>query len=363
LSAWQTTADNRLLTPSNKQFKLLKADTPTWNIELKTQNPELFTMKYFDVFNGDADGICALHQLRLQEPRPDAELVTGVKRDIRLLQQLAGTRDAHITVLDISLDSNRDALLSLLENNCNFFYVDHHFAGTIPASENLAAHIDPRPDICTSLIVDRLLAGKYRAWAVAGAFGDNLHASARRAATTLSLDDQSISRLQELGELLNYNGYGLSVADLFFPPQELYRAVMPYPDPLDFWARSSALDKLRKGYRDDMALALQYEPVRITGAGRIYELPPEPWARRVSGVFSNLKAQEEPDLAHGLLTRNPGGTYRVNVRAPLHNKQGADSLCRLFATGGGREAAAGVNALPQDQLDLFFRKFDEIFNG
>jgi len=74
-------------------------------------------MKYFDVFNGDADGLCALHQFRLAEPRPQARLITGVKRDIRLLQQISGTHDAHITVLDISLDSNRDALELLLESH------------------------------------------------------------------------------------------------------------------------------------------------------------------------------------------------------------------------------------------------------
>jgi len=320
-------------------------------------------MKYFDVFNGDADGICALHQLRLAEPRPEARLVTGVKRDVRLLQQLQGIRDAHITVLDVSLDSNRDALLPLLEAGCEFFYVDHHFAGEIPASENLTAHIDPGPDTCTSLIVNRLLGGRYSGWAVVGAFGDNLHASARKAAEAIALDDTSAAKLKELGELLNYNGYGLSVSDLFFPPQELYKAVMPYAEPLAFFEHSDALPLLRKGYRDDMASASAYEPVRTTQAGRIFELPPEPWARRVSGVFSNLKAQEEPDLAHGLLTRNPDGTYRVSIRAPLHNKQGADSLCRSFATGGGRAAAAGINALPQEQLELFYSRFEETFQA
>ena len=172
-------------------------------------------MEYFDVFNGDADGICALHQLRLAEPRPDARLVTGVKRDIRLLQQLAGVRGADVTVLDVSLDSNRDALLPLLEAGCNILYVDHHFAGDIPVSENLTAHIDPDPDTCTSLIVDALLQGKYRAWSVAGAFGDNLHQAAYRAAATLALKDDTVAKLKELGELLNYNGYGLSVSDLF----------------------------------------------------------------------------------------------------------------------------------------------------
>ena len=39
-----------------------------------------------DVFNGDADGICALTQLRNAEPR-NATLVTGVKRDIALLDR------------------------------------------------------------------------------------------------------------------------------------------------------------------------------------------------------------------------------------------------------------------------------------
>ncbi len=41
----------------------------------------------YDIFNGDADGICALLQLRKAEPR-DAQLVTGVKRDINLLPHL-----------------------------------------------------------------------------------------------------------------------------------------------------------------------------------------------------------------------------------------------------------------------------------
>ena len=44
-------------------------------------------MTDIDIFNGDADGICALTQLRLAEPR-DARLVTGVKRDINLMAQV-----------------------------------------------------------------------------------------------------------------------------------------------------------------------------------------------------------------------------------------------------------------------------------
>ena len=316
---------------------------------------------YIDVFNGDADGICALHQLRLAEPRPEARLVTGVKRDILLLQQLSGISNAHITVLDVSLDSNRESLMSLLEADCEILYIDHHFSGKIPDFQNLKTHIDSDPETCTSLIVNQMLSGKYSVWAVVGAFGDNLHQSAYQAAAALSLPDSTVARLKELGELLNYNGYGLSVADLFFSPQDLYRAVSPFPDPLSFLEESSILPKLENGFHDDMQQAATYKPIRETGTGRIFELPPEPWARRVSGVFSNLKAQEEPGLAHGLLTRNQDASYRVNIRAPLINKQGADTLCRAFATGGGRAAAAGINSLPPEQLDIFFKTFEEVF--
>ena len=65
-------------------------------------------MERYDVFNGDADGLCALQQLCLHEPTA-ATLVTGVKRDIHLLGRVPQAADADVTVLDISLGSNRPA--------------------------------------------------------------------------------------------------------------------------------------------------------------------------------------------------------------------------------------------------------------
>lgn len=50
-----------------------------------TMGPDDQTMKIYDVFNGDADGICALVQLRLASPA-DSVLITGVKRDIELMR-------------------------------------------------------------------------------------------------------------------------------------------------------------------------------------------------------------------------------------------------------------------------------------
>ena len=60
-------------------------------------------MTYIDCFNGDADGICALTQIRLQNP-VKSQLVTGVKRDISLLNRVNANSGDIVTVLDISLD-------------------------------------------------------------------------------------------------------------------------------------------------------------------------------------------------------------------------------------------------------------------
>ena len=316
----------------------------------------------YDIFNGDADGICALHQLRLADPRPDAALVTGVKRDIKLLSRLLdqATAGDRLTVLDISMDSNKEALLALLNKGCAVFYADHHFAGEIPGGA-LESYIDPDPEVCTSLIVDRFLEGEYRPWAVVAAFGDNLHDAARKAAGALNLSENDLRVLRELGELINYNGYGAVIEDLHLTPQDLYRAVQPFADPFDFYDSSKDLERLRTGFQTDMENAARQEPYQQNSAGRIYLFPAESWSKRVAGVFSNERARERADLAHALLVDNGNGTYMISVRAPLDNKRGADDLCRSFPTGGGRAGAAGVNALPVDMLDQFVGKFIEVF--
>lgn len=318
-------------------------------------------MACYDVFNGDADGICALHQLRLNDPRPAALLVTGVKRDIALLARIGEIQDSTLTVLDVSLDRNRDSLTKLLRQGNDILYIDHHFSGPVPVSEKLEIHIDPRPMTCTSVIVDTLLHGRYRPWAIAGAFGDNLDETALELAATIRLNEEQTRQLRETGILLNYNGYGATLDDLFFPPDELYRQVHAFEDPFEFHARAEAMEILRSGYRNDMSLALASEPLLEEGRGRIFQLPGEPWARRVAGVFSNTLARERPDMAHGLIIPNTDGTLRISVRAPLSNRTGADVLCRQFPTGGGRAAAAGINYLPPEQAKMFLKAFTEHF--
>jgi len=312
-------------------------------------------MTHYDVFNGDADGICALHQLRLAYPR-DSQLITGVKRDITLLERVVAKPGDKITVLDISLDKNREALLALLEQGTRVVYFDHHFPGDIPAHRGFEAHIDRAPDVCTSLLVDRFLQGRYRIWAVVGAFGDNLHEAARRAAESLHLSADQLDALQSLGIYLNYNGYGETLADLHFPPDQLYRLLHHYSDPFAFIAGEPAFHQLRQGYAEDMAKAGELQPEMATEACALYILPDAPWSRRVSGSFGNRLAQSWPKRAHAILTRRSDG-YTVSVRAPLAAPTGADELCRRFDNGGGRKAAAGINCLPEASLDEFVAQF------
>lgn len=320
-------------------------------------------MHYFDIFNGDADGICALIQLRLAKPL-DATLITGVKRDIALLRQVTAKAGDKVTVLDVSLDKNRQPLLDLLARQVDVFYVDHHQAGDIPQHPQLTALINCDANLCTSLLVDQHLKHRYSAWAVVGAFGDNLHDSAIKAAQHLNLSDQQLSQLRQLGVCINYNAYGSSIEDLHFQPQQLYRLLSGYVSPLQFITeRSDIYQQLLDAYQADMARAWNVTPHQHGDYTAVFMLPDEKWARRVSGVWSNELANRYPERAHAVLSRHAQGGYVVSVRAPLNNKTGADQLCARFPGGGGRKAAAGINQLAEQQLPQFIDAFVEQYSN
>src|SRR5512145_1522527 len=99
-------------------------------------------MQFYDIFNGDADGICALQQLRLEEPRASV-LVTGVKRDVRLLERVNAAAGDELTVLDISLKSNAADLKRLLGAGARLRCFDHHAAGELPQHAILKVWIAP----------------------------------------------------------------------------------------------------------------------------------------------------------------------------------------------------------------------------
>jgi hypothetical protein len=313
---------------------------------------------FYDVFNGDADGICALHQLRLVEPHASV-LVTGAKRDIALLEQVATQCGDVVTVLDISLARNAGALERLLARGVACRYFDHHVPGEIPRHSKLEAFIDTASDVCTSLLVDRYLEGRQRIWAVVAAFGDNLAVPARAAAASLNLNDLQLAQLQELGECINYNAYGESVDDLHYHPADLYRTLSCYPDPFKFLSDEPVCEVLRAARADDLYRASELEPALVTAKCAIYVLPNAAWSRRVNGTFGNQLAAAYPDRAHAVLVTGDNG-YAVSVRSPVAAPRSADALCREFG-GGGRQGAAGIDSLPAGDYPRFVAAFTEAY--
>lgn len=318
-------------------------------------------MSHYDIFNGDADGICALLQLRLAEPR-ETKLITGVKRDIALMKQVDVKAGDQLTVLDVSMDKNKEALIAALDKGAEVFYCDHHFAGDIPDHPALQALINTESEVCTALLINGHLKGQFAEWAVVGAFGDNLGTSARAAAKPIGLSEAQLQAYENLGIYINYNGYGASQDDLHFRPAELFKAMLPYASPANFMSDAKdTFGKLEQGYHEDMASARNLKAHWAKDHAAAFILPEAAWARRVSGVYSNELANQSPARAHAVLTEKADGNYLISVRAPLERRTGADELCRQFPTGGGRAAAAGVNDLPADQLDAFIDALDRQF--
>lgn len=315
---------------------------------------------HFFAFNGDADGLCALQQLRLAEA-PQAALVTGVKRDIQLLQRVAAGRGDRVTVLDVSHEQNCVDVQRLLEAGAQVRYFDHHFAGDLQAHPCLDAHINTAPDVCTSSIVNGYLGGRHVRWAIVAAFGDELPQLGEALALAHGLAPHTVASFAELGRHLNYNAYGECVADLHFDPAALAEAMLPFADPVDFMQDTNVLAALCEGYREDMGKARALCPERACNGATLVTLPHEAWARRATGVLANELMQTRPDHALAVLTPKSGGGFVVSVRVPTGRPLGADDFCRTFETGGGRKRAGGINHLPETDVERFVARFETAF--
>ncbi|MGZ5187026.1 MAG: hypothetical protein ACXWCO_18150 [Caldimonas sp.] len=309
----------------------------------------------FDVCNGDADGLCAALQWQLHEPAPTT-LVTGLKREIALLERVAANAGDAVNVFDLSLQRNRAPLLCLLDAGVRVRYFDHHAVRDIPSHPLLEARIDGASDVCTSLLVDRHIGGEFRAWALVGAYGDNLTGVADRLAAGSGIEADDSARLQRLGEAINYNAYGDDEADVRIAPARLFAILARYRDPRDMVAHEGIVDEIDALRRADLQRAMAWPPHRQDATGSALLLPDAPWSRRVLGCLANELANTEPGRAHAVVKLQRSGAYAVSVRAPLASPSGADALCSRFG-GGGRARAAGIDELPAPDLDRFLTAF------
>lgn len=312
-------------------------------------------MQRFDVCNGDADGLCATVQWRWFEPAP-ATLITGLKREITLLSRVQARAGDEVNVFDLSMQRNQAAMRALLERGVRIRYVDHHASGEIPLHPLLQAHVDLGRDVCTSLLVDRLIQGASRGWALVGAYGDNLAKVADMLAVASGFDAAARAALKRMGEAINYNAYGDSELDVLLAPQHLYRRMQAHRNPLDMLAAEPLIDELDAQRQADLQQAASLQPLWQGPGAQVLCLPDAPWARRVIGVLANELANAQPGRAHAVLRQQADGSYAVSVRAPLSRPSGAEVVCQAFG-GNGRARAGGIDALPSDLLPRFIDTF------
>lgn len=321
---------------------------------------------YIDIFNGDADGILSLIQLRKALPvaSDNHRLITGIKRDISLCKNISNqdANDAVVTVLDISYDKNYQDIERLLGCVNQISYFDHHQADKLISNPKLKAHINTAADVCTALLVSNSLGKKYHLWAIVAAYGDNLHHVADNEADLLKLNSEQKAQLKELGMLINYNGYGSAIDDLYYHPADLYHELIKYETPFDVIADTeSCFYKLREGFASD-SKNLDNLDVHNFDNIKLVKLPNQPWARRVSGTLGNDLANKYRDKAIIIATAKDNSNYLISLRAPKIKPFGAADICSQFATGGGREAAAGINDFELERFGELVILINKLYN-
>ena len=277
-------------------------------------------MRWF-AYNGDADGICSMVQWGLVHG-VDGNRVTGVKRDIELLDRINPSKGDEVIVMDISLARNHSMAQKFAQNGANITWFDHHLAGE--NIESISAHIDTSDNVCTARIVEQHL-GVESSWAQVALHGDGLS------------KHSSIPEYKELGELLNYNGYGADLTDLHFHPDDLMMLCLESKTPEQFML-STAFVKLKEGFDSDMSNADS-----IVEKDGFFLLPNEAWARRVVGVMAH-RINEKGTGPH-VIAIDKGSTFQVSIRG----KNGIGELCAMFG-GGGRATAGGIDNLPKAEI-------------
>ncbi len=310
----------------------------------------------YDIFNGDADGLCALHQLRTIEPC-EAVLVTGTKRDIALFDQLPEGLPLQVTALDISWDRNAHNAAKVLNAGGSVTYFDHHAAQTLNHHPRLKSHIDTAANVCTSILVDRHLNGAMHQWTIAAAYGDNLDAVADQMARAHGCTAGTRGALMQLGYLLNYNAYGESAEDLHFHPAQLYRSLHRFESPLDFIAKAYEYHRLQEGHADDQRALHDVQPYASNQHACVYLLPDRPWARRLCGLLANKLVTSQGGRSVAVLTPRSDGDFLVSLRMGKNAACRADLFCSRYPEGGGRHTAGGIDRLPPCDLDQFINEF------
>ena len=285
-------------------------------------------MRWF-AYNGDADGICSMVQWGLVHGI-EGKRITGVKRDIELLKKVSAKEGDELVVMDISLARNASLASDFERNGVKIQWFDHHLAGSYKG--NIDTYIDNSPSVCTAIIVQEYLGIKSN-WSQVALHGDGLSGVS------------NMPSLKELGELLNYNGYGKDISDLHFHPDNLLLSCMQAKTP-EMFLETKEFEILKKGFAKDIEKS---ESISLRDGA--YILPNEAWARRVVGVFAH-RINSKGSGPH-VIAIEKEGSYQISLRG----QSGIGELCAMFG-GGGRETAGGIDDLPKEDMAALMNEVD-----
>jgi hypothetical protein len=158
----------------------------------------------FDVCVGDADGLCSVLQWRLHVPK--ATQILAVPRcSVEAMRYFQFCPGDEVLVCNLSMKARPFRAPLASAPGATVEYLDCRAQGTRPLHGNAVG--SPSTRACTSLLVDHLLRGKFRGWALVGAYGSQLKHWADRQATKLGLAEVQRGRLQRLGEVITYNAF------------------------------------------------------------------------------------------------------------------------------------------------------------
>ena len=277
-------------------------------------------MRWF-AYNGDADGICSMVQWGLVHGI-EGNRVTGVKRDIMLLDRISPNSGDEVIVMDISHARNEKRASEISSSGIAITWFDHHLAGDL--GNEIQSFIDTSPNVCTAKLVEKFL-NIPSDWSEVALHGDGLSRHSVK------------PELKELGELLNYNGYGGSLDDLHFHPDDLMLKCLHSKSPEEFM-KTETFRILKNGFTKDIE---NCESIgKIDG---IFLLPNLPWARRAVGVFAHRVFEKLGGTQ--VIAIDMGEHLQVSIRGD----SGIGELCAKFG-GGGRQTAGGIDSLPKNQI-------------
>ncbi len=269
-----------------------------------------------DICAGDADALCAVLQWRLHEPKA-VQMVSGPLCATDALGRFRVLPGDEVLVCNVPF--NRQSALGTCApvGNARVQYLDCRGPAECHSSPYWSAGHATDAKVCTSLLVNHLLHGKFLGWALVGAYGSPGQHGVNAQAIRLGCSPSVRKRLQRLGEVITYNAEVVHPRYVYLEPAALYARLLRYDNPLDFLQSDPLADELDGLLQSDLQTGLACKPYWEDAHASVYVLPDEAWAYRVARQLKSRLAALAPERAIAVLSPAGTGSFRAAVQPAL----------------------------------------------